>query len=228
MRRLFLPALGAALLTGCMQAPPAPALTTEESSVPSVEEEIGDRMPENSDSLEVSTEATVDITAITGGVLLGDPSAPTLTVFTDDNCEYCRTFLIRDLPALEDALVSTKRLSIRLLFLPQSSTGRFMATQALCAASADRFREAQSELLTGTVSEKSSLKTLASIAGLSQKNLQSCLKDPQWNAALETVKAEAESHGLTRVPSFVLGETSWVGLLPEDELIRRIEEGVSR
>lgn len=181
-------------------------------------------MPETTDSLEVAIDNTpVPVTALSGGVIFGDASAPALTVWSDYGCEYCRQFSLSQMHSLEHRYVRSGTMSVRMFLLPRSDAGTLMAKVALCGLRMDRFNAVHGALSAQPIATVKDLPAFAKKTGLDQKKLTACVNDPTLTTSLETVALQAQTDGITRVPSFGIGSSAWVGLTQDDELLRIIE-----
>jgi protein-disulfide isomerase len=188
--------------------------------------------PETHDSLEVpahATGATVQVTLVSSAIVLGDPTeAKRLVIITDYGCQYCRDFGVSALPSIIDTYVATGRMSVELTFLPFSPDGDLMARAAICMATKGKFAQANQSLLRKRLRSGND-KDLAAFAKeqkVTLKELSKCLMLAETNATIETMKIAAEQHGISRVPSFRLGEASWEGLLSPTELAEKIQKGL--
>jgi len=219
------------ILLGCSQPLP------KESFRPPVPAASGDivihldapneKTPTTIDSLEPENLKTpIAITTITGGVLIGDVTAPFLTIYTDYDCDYCRQFSLRDLPVVERASIQKKTLAIRLQFLPRTDAGTFMAKIAMCSARLGAFTSAELLLSAKPTAPVQSLTALAKEIGIDQKKLTECMADNVINQELQKTREDATAAGISRVPTCIIKDTRWLGLKQQDELLRTIDEAL--
>lgn len=180
-------------------------------------------MPGTTDSLEVATGtgASDVISTVSGGVLIGKTDAPVLTVYTDYACEYCHVFATELRPEIEQSYVEDGRLSLRLLLLPRSPEGIFMAKVALCSADQGLFRIADRQLVLKPIASDKDLPAFQKKTGVNLKVLRSCIAGKALTDEIQSVVATS---GISRVPAFELRGTSWLGLLERDELRATIDE----
>ncbi len=231
IRRTILLTSGLALLlAGCGAKAPdvsfrQPAVTAS-GNVQSADF-TNEGMPETTDSLEVSTGtgAADLIVAVSGGVLIGRPDAPVLTVYTDYGCEYCHAFTTELRPEIEQSYVEEGRLSLQLLFVPRSPEGLFMAKVALCSADQGLFRIADRQLVLKPIASDKDLPAFQKKTNVNLKALRSCIAAKNLGEEIQSV---VESSGVTRVPAFELHGHTWLGLLERDELKTTIEGALKR
>lgn len=219
-------------LSACSQTPPqAPVRQTQRTggSLPFVSGTVTDapseRTPTTTDSLEVS-DATgtlqYSLTA-SGTVVIGKPDHPRrLIVFLDYDCTYCRRFVTSDLQWIERAMIKTNRLAVERVFVPMSSDGDNAARLALCAAKQEKFPDADHWLVTHAISAMD-VKKFAKASGLHLKKLTMCIAEKDL---LTGHWQKARDQRVERVPFFVLGGSSWLGLLSREELSRTIKRAL--
>ncbi len=213
------------LLVACERARPIERpQTTTSGSVLEIETTLdspNERTPETTDSLEIGifsgAALSVQISA-SGTILTGDPSSPhRLMIFSDYDCAYCNRFSLSDLPWIESRTLS-KTLAIEHVFVPMSEKGEFAAQLGVCAAEQQKFPEAHRWLAThapGAVD----IKKFATAVGINLKKLTLCTARSDLLAGH---RKKAEEYDVERVPYFVLGKDSWLGLLPKEELQKRM------
>lgn len=159
-----------------------------------------------------------------GTILTGNPTNPhRLMVFMDEDCPYCRRFVIGDLQWIENDLVRTNQLAIERVFVPLTTDGTVAARLALCAARQGKFAEADAWLATHSLSDSLLQKQLVKVLNLKTTQLQRCIATKNLLSGHEKLATELN---VQRVPFFVLGKSSWLGLLPREELRRAIEEAM--
>ncbi len=226
------PVLSMLLLSACALS--SPSSDTPKTPKPLMQVSTGtaivsenEKTPTTTDSLEVSHATGANIVPLltaSGTILLGNASNKhRLTVFLDEDCVYCRQFILTTLPLITHTFIDTGRLTLERVFAPMTEEGTVKAKLALCAAAQGKFSEADHWLVThGTTIDE---KQFASVLGLKLPQLSLCLKGKDLLA--ENLKRAREAN-IERVPSFVLGKDSWLGLLDREELMRRIEEGLTR
>lgn len=219
------------LLSACGSKPPDVSFRpqTETISGTSVEKPdfTNEAMPKTIDSLEVATASGAAdlVNAISGTILIGKEDAPVLTVFTDYACEYCREFSAERQDDVERQYVDPGTIALRIVFVPRSPEGTFMAKTAVCAAKQGAFRSTDKELVIHPVAGDKDLPSLAKRAGLNLKALRTCVAQKSLDAE---ITAEAKAASGTRVPAFTLGQSSWIGLLEDDELSAIIRKALVR
>lgn len=214
------------LLVACEQARPIerPQQQTMSGSVFESEtapDSPNERTPETTDSLEIGifSGAALSVHATASGTILtGDPAAPhRLMIFSDYDCAYCSRFSATDLPWIESITLSNE-LTIEHIFVPMSEKGEFAARLSVCAAEQQKFLEAHRWLATHAVGTVD-IKKFATAVGINLKKLTLCTTE---NDLLASHRKKAEEYGVERVPYFVLGKDSWLGLLPKEELQKRM------
>lgn len=229
-RSALLTATLALLLAGCgaktpdvsFRKPPVTASGTFQSA-----DFTNEGMPKTTDSLEVATGTGASdlIATISGGVLIGKADAPVLTVYTDYACEYCHVFATEFRPEIEQSFIEEGRLSLRILLVPRSPEGLFMAKVALCSAKQGLFRVTDRQLVLKPITSDKDLPVFQKKTGVNLKQLRSCIAG---ESALEEIQSVIESSGVSRVPAFELRGVSWLGLLERDELKATIEKALGK
>jgi predicted DsbA family dithiol-disulfide isomerase len=63
---------------------------------------------------------------------------------------------------------------------------------------------------------------------LDKKWLAQCTVSAKVTAMLAEHKKNADDAGVTRVPTFTLGQATWKGVLPHDEFMRKVDEFLAR
>ncbi len=227
IRFLFIiPAAVSLVLLGCTVVP-----AEHQTDVGRSENETGDTLtdapneatPENADSLEVAHDTgalKVTLTA-SGTILVGNQDARnTLVTVLDYDCVYCRQFLTGDLPWIEREYIETEKLKIERVFAPMTPAGEFAAKLALCSAAQNKFTEADAWLQSHTVSGTNDTVRFTKAVPVNAVQLKTCLA--RKDALTGNAKRAAEL-GIERVPFFVMGKDSWLGLLTRDELIAKLQ-----
>lgn len=170
------------------------------------------RNPDSDETIETSVTES-------GTIIAGNPADPNrLVIISDYDCVYCRQFLTNDLPWTLENFVAKGTLSIERVFLPMSKIGENAARLALCAAEQKRFPQADLWLSTRTIASIDT-KMFAKAIGL---NLQKLLQCTARKNLLDGNLEKAGQYHVERVPFFILGNDSWLGLLTKEELQRRI------
>lgn len=183
-----------------------------------------EKTPNTADSLEVQptdTETGIDRSVTGSGTILeGSPENPhRLIIVSDDDCAYCRQFLTDDLPWIETEFVAKGSLTVERVFLPFSKDGEHAARLAICAAEQRKFPEADAWLNRHSLASVDSEK-FAKAVGVNLKKLLACTARKNL---LEGNLKRAKESNVERVPFFVLGSDSWLGLLQKKELRTKIE-----
>ncbi len=222
-----------AMLSACAPAPQAkPAEermsgTGNEIIEVAATESPNEKTPATTDSLEVSeSSGSLSETAVTASgtiVTEGNESTHHLMVFFDYDCTYCKEFLINDLPwIMKEAMKG--RISIERIFVPMSEDGDNAARLAICAAKQEKFSEADEWLATHAL-HAIDRKNFANTIGLNLQKLVQCTADKNL---LVGNQKKSEEYGIERVPFFVIGRDFWLGLLPKEELQKRIEAALRK
>lgn len=223
-----------AVLSACRQAlPQSPAAQSQSTNASlaafsgTVMDAPNEQMPKTLDSLEVAVSSgTMVATTVTadGTILTGDAGSPhRLVVFLDEDCLYCRRFLVSDMPWIQSTMVKTNGLAIERVFVPMTTDGTLAAKLALCAAHQEKFTEADAWLATHPLSDTALQKQFVKAVHLKSVQLQQCIAQKDLLAGNERRAAELK---VERVPFFVLGKSSWLGLLSREELTRTIERAL--
>lgn len=178
--------------------------------------------PTTADSLEISESIVAafdsSLTA-SGTVVAGTIENPhRLMLFSDYDCTYCRQFAASDLLWIENELIARGALSIERVFVPMSPDGDRAARLAVCAAEQKKFPEADRWLGAHAIAAIDTEK-FAKTVGVNLKKLLTCTAEKDLLAGN---LQKAHESGVDRVPFFVLGSDSWLGLLTREELRERI------
>lgn len=185
-----------------------------------------ERTPTTIDSLEpLITKEPLSYRSLSGGVRIGKDNVPTLTVYIDEDCEYCREFSMTQLPLIQEKFVRQGLLSVQLFFAPRTDAGILMAKVALCAERQEVFGSAYPILQALPLSNAKDVSAFAKKAKLDEKKLTTCMKDTSLDTALFL---NTEKLAGSRVPFFMLGDASWIGLKQKDVLMNDIEEFLQR
>ena len=218
------------LLAACetRRGTPAPQINTETGGDVSgaVIDSPNEATPTTADSLEISESkpATFDnsLTA-SGTVVSGTIDNPhRLMLFSDYDCAYCREFMTSDLRWIENELVARGALSVERVFVPMSQDGDHAARLAVCAAEQKKFPEADRWLSTHAIAAID-VEKFAKAIGVNVKKLLACTANKDLLAGN---LQKAYEFGVQRVPFFVLGSDSWLGLVTREELREKIEEAL--
>jgi protein-disulfide isomerase len=225
MRITIIPLLLLSLsLAACEAAPVQESFRQKNTQAVSgsglVIEDLGNEtMPKTTDSLEVQeNREPLLITAITGSVLIGRNDVPILTVWMDDDCEYCRQFTLNHLPILKEEFVRSGKMAIALFFLPKSDAGRLMAKITLCSLQFEKFEEVQKELSLRPISTQKDLPAFSKRVNIDTKKLAACVDDKRIDDDLARGMDDAKRQGITRVPFFRINDQEWLGLKEVDAL----------
>ncbi len=234
LRPLFLTTASLLLLAGCgSQAPdvsfrqPAPEVASGGTQNTDFTNE---GMPKTTDSLEVVTGSGFAdlVTSVSGGVLIGNASAPVLTMHTDYACEYCHEFATELQGQVEKTYIDPGLLSLRLVFVPRTTEGLFMTKVALCAQAQHLFRITDRQLVTHPIAADKDLPALAKKTGVNLKSLRSCIAKKPMEENIAATVTSAREAGITRVPAFELNGVAWLGVMETDELKATIEGALKR
>ena len=165
------------------------------------------------ESLEIEQETNAKATVILhsgGTIIVGDASNPRrLKIFLDTECAYCRQFVLSDLPWITREFVDTNKWTIERSFVPMTEAGNQNALFHLCATAQGRYEEADEWLVTHTATRSTSAQ-FAKKLGLEPVRFSTCLLRPD-------LQKDSADKSITRVPSFSIGDTSWVGLITREE-----------
>lgn len=222
MMRARLLIITALLLLSACSSIPSEAIDHESgtaSIIPTAETDIGsnERMPTTIDSLEVRESQRVSIPVTlteSGHVLLGDASAPRLTITTDPRCSYCRDFILQDLPWLEDTYLAHGTLALDIVYAAIVDDDPSVALLHRCAASLGKHNEIASAYAADpTIADASKSTRLRSLMGKDVASLAVCTKDA---GQIEAVKHASKT--VDRVPAFSIGDTAWIGLATRGRL----------
>lgn len=162
--------------------------------------------------MEVQTASgDVVVSIMTGGsVLIGDAAVSRLRIVTDPHCVYCQEFMIESLPALIEEYVRPGRIAIELVYATVIDRDPTLSILHLCAASFGSYRNvAEAIALDASLGLAQERKRLLKKTGLDAKALDACLKNPDLARSVQ-----ANSDAVERVPTFSIGDQTWIGVEP--------------
>lgn len=214
------------VLVSCAPQVQAPTqILTESGTASTGTVSVNDRTPETTDSLEVPTtgsgQTVIKPTVTEGGTILFGETSPRLTEYFDYDCTYCRRFALADRSWINTEYAATGRISVEIIFAPQTPLGTRLAQAAVCAAEQGKYSEMDALLLAGTPADDKGITDAAKKLKLKTDEFSACMKRTD-------VIHEATDVPEERVPSFRLGETTWVGILSREELQQALNEGLRR
>lgn len=149
-------------------------------------------------------------------LLKGEPSiglldAPlTVVEFSDYQCPYCRRFQLDVFPQLKKefidrGLVRFVHKDLPLPFHPQAEAS---AAVTRCALRQNRFWSIQQALYKAENCLACKGPVMIGVeAGLDKQQLKRCLEDPSIENAVRSNRSEAELHGISSTPTFIVGAT---------------------
>lgn len=180
------------------------------------------------DSLEVATgapskQALTGAVTAAGTLLFGDASKglPVLVEYVDYDCEYCRQHLLEQERWLNEHFVATERMVLERRFVAVTEAGKRMAHAALCAGDQGRFHEMDTYLLDVVPQSDKDILAGAKALKLNAKTFSACMQNDNRVSMLG--EPDSPYPGIQRVPTFVIGNSSWEGVLDRIELLRAIE-----
>ena len=143
--------------------------------------------------------------------VLGQSSAPlTIVEFSDYQCPYCSQFQNTIFPKLKQEFIDQGLLRFihKDLPLPFHNQAEESAAVARCAQRQNAFWLAHQALY----DQQNCLpckgpRAIAIAAGLSEQELDQCLKDPKIANVIRSNQSEAGLHNITATPTFVIGPT---------------------
>lgn len=221
MRKTLLALPLALLVAACVQAVNEPSFRPETGTGSGTETDLGhEATPQTIDSLEAATEtaAVLKTTVLSDAILTGNADARHLVIIDDYGCTYCREFGLSDLPWIESGYVVPGKLAVERVFLPMSPVGTFSATVAICSAEQNAFGATDHALHATPIATDAELPAFTKRTGLDIKKLRACIKSDATTTLLVAMKSRAEREGIVRVPAFVIGEKSWLGVMEKNEL----------
>jgi len=150
-----------------------------------------------------------------GRPYLGDPDAPiTVYDFSDFQCPYCRSFVVRMLPEILDAYVAPGHAKIVFVTVGFDGPESWEAGKAaLCALAQGRFWQMHDWLYanqttipnSGAFSRKRLL-AMATAAGADPDQVAACMDDPEIAARLTANESFARSQSVDATPNFLVGD----------------------
>lgn len=191
-----------------------------------------EQTPETADSLEANKSATgasLHVMIGSGMIIVGNPEAKgTMRVYIDEDCAYCRQFILTELPSLERTLLMDGSLKIEWVFVPMTDAGTQMAKIAICAAEQGKFQEVDHVLASLPQAQATNTSVIAKKTGIKAAWLTECAASKKTEALLALHAENARIAGIERVPSFVIGKTKWEGLKPHEEFLQTLEQALPR
>lgn len=143
--------------------------------------------------------------------ILGSETAPlTIVEFSDYQCPYCRIFQNTIFPNLKKDFIDKGlvRLIHKDLPLPFHKQAEMSAIVARCAKRQNAFWVVHQALYDQqNCLECKGPRAIAISAGLNERELNRCLRDPKLPELIRTNKSEAGLHNITATPTFVIGPT---------------------
>lgn len=162
-----------------------------------------------------------------GTLLIGSETATTtLTAFLDYNCDYCHQFGTQALPALTKGYIATGKMNMILMYLPLAPAGINAAKAAICSIEQNTFIDFHSKLIAGYPTTEASMTKLAKDLKMDTAKWNKCRASEFADGILKTHQAFAESKNVTRVPSFIVGDDQWVGIISVSQWKERIEKAL--
>lgn len=178
--------------------------------------------PKTVDSLEVSAVPPV-LTAMlqTGAILVGKSDVPRLRIYEDYACFYCREFASSDLTWLERTYGES--LAFERIIAPTTAAGTVMAKTAVCALKQGKFHQADVAMLAKPIATETEAAALAKNLKLNVTSFKACMGSKDTMGFIASMQERKKSDAITRVPSFVIGEESWIGIINRTELRKIID-----
>lgn len=164
-----------------------------------------------------------------GTLLIGSETATTtLTAFLDYNCDYCHQFGTQALPTLTKDYIATGKMNMMLIYLPLTPASTSAAKAAICSIEQNTFIAFHSKLIAGYPTTEASMTKLAKDLKMDTAKWNKCRTSEFADGILKTHQAFAESKNVTRVPSFIVGNDQWIGIISVTQWKARIEKALTR
>lgn len=169
-------------------------------------------------------------------MVIGDPNAPVEVIeYASLTCPHCARFHTVVFPQIKEAYVDTGQVRFIHREAIFDRPGLWATLVARCAGDAryfgvlDLIYRGQAEWTQGSMAEVSdNLRQLGRIAGMTTEQLDACLSDAETaQAVVDTAERQAEAHGVTATPSFVIDGQMYSNM-SYDEFAAVLDERLSR
>src|SRR5882672_967364 len=147
-----------------------------------------------------------------GSYIMGSSSAPvTIVEFTDLQCPFCNRFATQTFEQLKKTYIDTGQVRFITRDLPLGMHQHAMraARASRCAGEQGKFWEMRTTLVRNATTLSPELMTAtAQTLKLDMAAFEVCLESTRFDALIQKDMADAQSIGVTRTPSFVIGKTT--------------------
>lgn len=155
-----------------------------------------------------------------------DPKALTIVEFSDFTCLYCRLTQPELLRALKNSSVPTRLIWRDLPISALHPEGLTAALAGRCAHDQGKFWIMHDGLFNAKALDDPTILALAQRAGLDMPTFQSCLSKGTHLAEIRADITSAQQHGITKSPTFFVGNKSISGFVSSGELRRFIDDAI--
>ncbi len=187
--------------------------------------------PKTTDSLEVRSgmQKVIDVRATESqSIILGDAGsgtvqrthAPTLTIYMDYACEFCREEALTMRPSIMTTYIATSRMNLEIVLMPKSPQGLLLARAALCSARNGKFSTMDTMLLHNPTIDSATLSKSAQKIGIKASTWKYCME----TTTFDTEHTAPNGTSIERLPAFTLGKSHWIGVETAAVVHERIEK----
>ena len=163
--------------------------------------------------------------------VLGDANAPvTLLDYSSLTCGHCADFHTKTLPKVMEKYVDTGKIRFVFRDFPIGELAMVAAVMPHCAGG-EKYHGLLGLIFKGQTDwirnkdPYGALLGVARFAGLSEENVQTCLKDKALLTGLtERASAAQKKYGFDSTPSFVLNGRKLIGNLPWEDFSKAIDD----
>lgn len=178
--------------------------------------------------------ASVELPAVAkGGLLFGDPAAPTtIVMFTDIECPFCKTFHKKTYPALKKDYIDTKQVRFVIRHFPLSFhvNARPAAETVVCARETgdDEARALYGKLMGLSVLDGEDVEAAVVGLGMDPYAVASCMESDETRKTIDADIALGKAAKVSGTPTFLIigpsgKQTSIVGALLVEAFAKAIE-----
>lgn len=155
------------------------------------------------------------------GPVMGSDEAPlTLIEFSDYQCPFCARFAKDQMKRLKREYIDTGKVKFvyRDFPLPSHRYAMTAAQAAHCADEQGKYWE-MNEALFDYQGNLADINGIAQRVGLNIQELNSCINSEKYARDIRSGRSEGDGIGVRGTPSFVLGESSYSGLIKGDLIV---------
>jgi len=177
------------------------------------------------------------VAAADRGRVLGDTAAKTWVIVASDfQCPFCKSWHDETYPALVAEYVKTGKVKLAYINFPLSQHKNAVVTAeaAMCAGAQGKFWEYHDGLFDTQAQwapmpdPRSVLESIATRAGVNNASWRQCLDGGVMRPLIEADNSRAKSAGVQSTPSFLIGNTVFLGSQPIEALRPALDSAIAR